>query len=217
MFITLEGPEGSGKSTQARLLAEFLAASGEDFVFTREPGGTAIGEQIREVIHSLSNSEMAPLTEFLLYNAARAQIVAQVIRPALEEGKLVVCDRYADSTIAYQGYGRQLDLGMVRRVIEYATGGLKPDLTLLVDVGVDEGLARRRNGSQRGEEFNRLDAESRQFHERVRAGYEEMMRAEPARWVKIDGAASVDEVQGQVRAAVQVALAQYRKTAIHRR
>jgi dTMP kinase len=203
MFITFEGPEGCGKSTQARLLADYLREQlGEErVVLTREPGGTQIGEQIREVIHSLRNHEMASTTEFLLYNAARAQIVAQVILPSLQDGKLVLCDRYADSTIAYQGYGRQLDMQMVRDVIRYATGGLKPDLTFYIDVSVEEGLARRAQGhAAHGEEMNRMDVQTREFYGRVRDGYKTMREQEPARWVEIDGARSIDNVQQDLRA-----------------
>lgn len=202
MFITFEGMDGSGKSTQARLLVEFLRAQhGDDkVVLTREPGGTEIGEQIRNVIHSMRNQEMASTTEFLLYNAARAQIVAQIIRPALAQGKIVLCDRFADSTIAYQGYGRELDLEMVTRVIEYATGGLKPDLTLYLDIDIQEGLARRNHGHARGEELNRMDTQTRDFYERVHRGYAMLMRQEPARWIRIDGAHSIEQVQQALRA-----------------
>lgn len=205
MFVTFEGMDGSGKSTQARLLAEHLRAQfgAEKVVLTREPGGTHIGEQIRGVIHSLRNQEMASSTEFLLYNAARAQIVAEVIRPALAQGKIVICDRFADSTIAYQGYGRQLDLEMVGRVIEYATGGLKPDLTYFIDVAIDQGLARRNHGHQHGEELNRMDIQTREFYERVRKGYEALIRQEPARWVRIDGAPGIELVQSELRAKFQ--------------
>lgn len=201
MFITFEGMDGSGKSTQARLFAEHLGArfGPARVVLTREPGGTQIGEQIRAVIHSLQNHEMASTTEFLLYNAARAQVVAQVIRPALAQGKIVLCDRFADSTLAYQGYGRQLDLEMVRHVIAYATGGLKPDLTFYVDVPIDEGLARRSNGHQRGEELNRMDTQTREFYDRVRQGYDTLMRQDPARWIRIDGARSIETVQLELR------------------
>jgi dTMP kinase len=201
MFITFEGMDGSGKSTQARQLADYLSAKwgNDQIVFTREPGGTKIGEQIREVIHSLRNQEMASRTEFLLYNAARAQVVDQVIRPALMQGKIVLSDRYADSTLAYQGYGRQLDLDMVRRIIDYATGSLKPDLTFYLDVSIGEGLARRSNGHARGEELNRMDTQTRDFYDRVRAGYEMLMQQEPNRWIRIDGTRSVQEVQQELR------------------
>ncbi len=206
MFITLEGPEGSGKSTQARLLAEYLRQCGKDVLLTREPGGTAIGDQIREILHSHDNTAMVPTSELFLYNAARAQIVAEVIRPALAEHKIVLSDRYADSTIAYQGYGRQLDLNLVRRITEMATGGLKPDLTFLIDVTVEEGLARRKAGARRGEEWNRMDSLSREFYERVREGYFELMRQEPQRWVLIDGTGPVEAVQNELRRKMDYAL-----------
>ena len=201
MLITFEGMDGSGKSTQARLFADYLRANlgAEKIILTREPGGTPIGEQIREVLHSMRNQEMAARTEFLLYNAARAQVVAQVIRPALEQAKIVLSDRFGDSTLVYQGYGRQLDLEMVKRVIEYATGGLKPDLTFFLDVAIEEGLARRSNGHQRGEELNRMDTQTREFYERVRNGYETLMRQEPTRWIRVDGARSIEQVQSDLR------------------
>lgn len=210
LFVTFEGLEGSGKSTQAGLLGAYLRARGLEVVVTREPGGTPIGEQIREVLHSPRNTQMTAITECLLYNAARAQIVAEVIRPALAQGKVVLCDRYADSTLAYQGYGRRLDLETVRRVIEFATGGLKPDLTFYLEVGIEEGLARRVNGQQRGEELNRMDAQAREFYERVRAGYEALIRAEPMRWRRINGAQSIERVQNELREALDGFLARVR-------
>jgi dTMP kinase len=215
MFITLEGPEGSGKSTQARLLAEYLVECGEDVLLTREPGGTAIGDQIREILHSHSNQGMVPAAELLLYSAARAQIVAEVIRPALAEHHIVVLDRYADSSMAYQGYGRQIDLEKVRQVTELATGGLVPDLTFLIDITVDEGLARRKDGAARGEEFNRMDSLSREFYERVREGYYEMMSQEPARWIRIDGTGSVEEVQNELRRQMDYALERFHRINRH--
>ena len=212
MFITFEGPEGSGKSTQARLLAQYLITRGQSVLLTREPGGTRIGDQIREILHSHENTEMVATTEFLLYSAARAQIVAEVIRPALAAGQVVICDRFADSTLAYQGYGRQLDFGLVKRVTELATGGLKPDLTFFLDIGIADGLARRQNGQQRGEEWNRMDSLSREFYERVRAGYAELMRAEPGRWVRINGAQSVEQVQAELRHHIDAALNSLHRT-----
>lgn len=203
--------DGSGKSTQARLLADFLRAQfgDEAVILTREPGGTKIGEEIREVIHSLKHHNMAPTTEFLLYNAARAQIVAQLIRPALADGKIVLCDRYADSTLAYQGYGRQLDMDMVRDVIRYATGGLKPDVTFYIDIPIEQGLARRNQGHARGEELNRMDVQTRDFYERVRAGYETMRQQEPARWVTVDGARAIQAVQDDLQKIVAYKLAEH--------
>lgn len=216
-FVTLEGPEGSGKSTQSRLLAEYLKSRGEDIVLTREPGGTAIGNQIRDILHSLANTAMEPEAELLLYSAARAQIVAEVIRPALDAGKIVLSDRYADSTIAYQGYGRQLDLELVRRVTEFATGGLKPDLTFFIDVSVDAGLQRRKDGQARGEEWNRMDSLSRDFYDRVHRGYKEMIRQEPERWVRIDGSEGIGSVQEALRRQMDQALEQFHQTHALRR
>src|SRR5512139_2124138 len=155
MFITLEGPEGSGKTSHIRPLADWLAAQGHGVFTTREPGGTEIGEQIRLVIHDLGNTAMHPRTETLLYQAARAQIVEQVIRPHLAAGEIVLCDRYFDSTIAYQGYGHKQALTQVRPLVAYATGGLTPDLTILLDVDVEIGLQRK---TREGKEWNRLDA-----------------------------------------------------------
>ena len=197
MFITFEGPEGSGKSTQIPTLAEFLRAQGRTVLTTREPGGTEIGEQIRAVIHDLKNTAMHPHTETLLYQAARAQIVEQIIRPHLIAGGIVLCDRYADSTIAYQGYGHQQKLDDVRLLVRYATEGLKPDLTLLLDIDVETGLARKQ-----GEEWNRLDAYAVDFHRRVRAGYRQMAREEPQRWVIIDASQPPEFVATAIRECV---------------
>lgn len=192
MFLTLEGPEGSGKTSHLAPLAAWLTEQGYRVTTSREPGGTSIGEQIRAVLHSLQNREMHPRTETLLYQAARAQLVEQIIRPALAEGRIVLCDRYADSTLAYQGYGHQQDIGQVRALIQYATGGLTPDLTFLLDVDVEEGLRRKR---QSAAEWNRLDAFALAFHQRVRAGYLELARLEPQRWVVIDASRPWNEVQ----------------------
>jgi dTMP kinase len=197
MFITLEGPEGSGKTSHIQPLADWLAAQGQEVFATREPGGTEIGEQIREIIHDLKNTEMHPRTETLLYQAARAQIVEQVIRPKLAEGKLVICDRYIDSTMAYQGYGHQQDLDGIRGLIKYATGALVPDLTILLDIDVETGLKRK---SQ--DEWNRLDAYELDFHRRVRDGYLEMVKQERGRWERLDASQAWESVQQQLRKVI---------------
>ena len=182
MFITLEGPEGSGKSSQLPDLAEFLRGQGWDVLTTREPGGTPIGDQIRQILMRLDNQELHPRTEILLFLASRAQLVEQVIKPALREGKLVLCDRFGDSTLAYQGYGHGLNLDTLRTMLDFATDKLKPDLTLLLDVDVETGLQRKR----KEDEWNRLDAYALAFHQRVREGYHELCRQEPERWRVID-------------------------------
>jgi dTMP kinase len=202
MFITLEGPEGSGKTSHLPHLVEFLREKGYTVFPTREPGGTSIGEQIREVLHSLKNTEMHPRTETLLYQAARAQFVEQVVRPRLAAGEIVISDRYADSTIAYQGYGHQQDLEQVRALVRYATGGLVPDLTVLLDVDVEIGLERGAQRRAKGGEWNRLDAYQLDFHRRVRAGYREMVKQEPDRWTVIDAGQAWEQVQADLRAEI---------------
>jgi dTMP kinase len=199
MLITLEGPEGSGKTSQIKPLVEWLAAQGRVVYTTREPGGTSIGEQVRHVIHDLKNTEMHPRTEALLYQAARAQIVEEVLRPRLNAGEIVICDRYFDSTLAYQGYGHQsIPLDELRQVIRFATGGLTPDLTILLDLDVETGLARK--GKQ--DEWNRLDAYTVEFHQRVRDGYHELIKLEPQRWVVLDAEQSCETVQEALRAVI---------------
>jgi len=198
MFITLEGPEGSGKTSQVPDLVDFLRKKGYSVFATREPGGTSIGEQVREVLHSLKNTEMNPRTETLLYQAARAQFVEQIVRPHLALGEIVLSDRYADSTIAYQGYGHQQDLEQVRSLVKYATGGLLPDLTILLDVDVELGIGRK----TKSREWNRLDAYTLEFHQRVRAGYLEMARKEQNRWVVVDAGVGRQAVQEKLRETV---------------
>ena len=198
MFITFEGSEGSGKTSQMKLLVDFLTGQGYPILHTREPGGTLIGDQVRNVIVSLSNTGMLPRTEILLFQASRAQLVGEVIRPFLQTGGVVLCDRYGDSTLAYQGYGYQNDLAQLRQLVEFATGGLKPDLTLLLDVDVDEGLRRRAKSGG----WNRLDAYDPEFYRRVRAGYLEMVRLEPERWIVIDANQPYDRVQQKLREVV---------------
>jgi dTMP kinase len=200
MFITFEGPEGSGKSTQIALLSAYLRQRGFSVLATREPGGTLIGDRARDCVHDVEHSMMAPTTELLLYSASRAQLVAEVIRPALAAGKVVLCDRFSDSTMAYQGYGRGLDLDDLAYITRFATGGLKPDLTLLLDIDVEAGLARRMDG---GGEMNRLDLEAVEFHNRVRRGYHRLAAAEPERWLVIAADGPAEAVQAQIRRVVE--------------
>lgn len=198
MFITFEGPEGSGKTSQLPALATYLEGLGYKVVCTREPGGTAISDQIREVLTSMKNQELHPRTEILLFLAARAQLVEQVIKPALEAGKIVLCDRYGDSTLAYQGYGHGLDLKILRQMLEFATDHLTPDLTLLLDLEVEVGLARKKKGA----EWNRLDAYALAFHKRVREGYHQLIAEEPKRWVTVDATQDIDTVQAALRKTI---------------
>jgi dTMP kinase len=202
MFITFEGPDGSGKSTQICLLVEHLRQQGYPVFQTREPGGTPIGDQIRTVLHDLKNEGMHPHTEILLYAASRAQLVAQEIRPRLNAGEIVICDRYADSTLAYQGYGHGLDLDTLRVILRFATGGLQPDLTLYLDITAEEGLKRRERAAQDGAEWNRLDAQPLDFHRRVRDGYLALMADDPARWARVSATGDRIAIQRQIRAVV---------------
>jgi len=203
LFVTFEGPDGCGKTTQVARLAEFMRAQGHDVITTREPGGTRIGDQVREILHSPDNRSMRPAAELLLFCASRAQLMDEVIRPHLARGGVVLSDRYADSSLAYQGYGRGLDLNALRTILDFATGGLRPSLTLLLDVDAAEGL-RRRRGS--GGEWNRLDQETLDFHRRAREGYLALARAEPDRWVVIDAARGIEDVQADIRAVVETRL-----------
>jgi dTMP kinase len=196
VFITFEGPEGSGKSSQIQRLALFLKEKRIPVLVTREPGGTDIGDQIRKCLHDVANTEMRATTEFLLYSASRAQLVREFIRPALANGHTVLCDRYADSTIAYQGYGRSLDLSDLVAITRFATGGLVPDLTLLLDIDVERGLARRAAGQS---EMNRLDLEAIAFHQRVREGYHQLAKRDMLRWRIIDADRPEDIVQADLR------------------
>lgn len=200
MFITLEGPDGSGKSMQVPMLAEFIRQRGYEVLTTREPGGTSIGDQIRQVIMKLGNTSMHPRTEILLFCAARAQIVEEVLKPALARGVVVISDRYADSTLAYQGYGHGVNLDDLRQLLAFVTGGLKPDLTLLLDVDATVGLQRRQTS---GGEWNRLDAYALDFHKRVREGYHELAKAEPQRWETIDAGQSPEMVQSAIQKIIE--------------
>jgi dTMP kinase len=192
-FITLEGPEGAGKTLQAGRLVEALVARGHRARLTREPGGTALGEQIRSIVLARGTDDAAgiePRADALLFSAARAQLVAEVIRPALALEEVMVCARYADSTLAYQGYGAGLPLAELRDVAEVSTGGLVPDLTILLDVSPEVGLRRKAEESR-----NRFEAAfDLDFHRRVRAGFLELAGAEPARWHVVDAERDVEAV-----------------------
>jgi len=205
-FITLEGPDGSGKSLQAGLLADRLGARGLDVVLTREPGGTRTGEQVREIVLGAGRG-LDPVADALLFSAQRAQHVAEVIRPALAAGRIVVCDRHRDSTICYQGYGSGLDVEEMRSLQDLATRGLLPDLTILLDVSVDVGLARRHAG--RPDDLNKFELDGdfdRAYHERVRAGYLREAAA-GGRWRIVDASREADAVAADVAAIVLAELA----------
>jgi dTMP kinase len=194
-FLTFEGIEGCGKTTQARRLAR---AVGPSALLTQEPGGTELGRAIRKLLLEVTRTGMSPQAEVLLFFADRAQHVAEVVKPGLAAGRTVISDRYVDSSLAYQGYGRGIDLDLIRTVARAATGGLVPDLTLFIDVPVEVGLARvGKRGAQ-----DRLESEVREFHERVREGYRALAAAEPERWVTVDGQADAVAVEKQVAAAV---------------
>ena len=211
MFISFEGIEGSGKSTAQRLLAEHLQGLGYDPLLTREPGGCTLGRSLRPILLDARTRGLSSRAELYLFLADRAQHVAEVIRPALEAGQTVLCDRYADSTLAYQGYGRGLDPEHLRRINDMATGGLMPDLTLLLDLPVHCGLERaglrnREEGTVLSE--GRFDAESLEFHERVRQGYRSLAAEEPERFAIIDAAQPPEDVVLQCISAVEASLRQ---------
>lgn len=201
LFIAFEGPEGAGKSTQVARLAERLTALGRPPVLTREPGGTRAGDAIRAVLLD-PGQRIFPLTEFLLYSASRAQLVAEVIRPALEAGRDVVTDRFAGASVAYQGYGRGLDLGLVSQVTAHVTGGLRPDLTVLLDIDPAAGLSRAEARS----DHDRLEAAGLPFHQQVREGYLKQAEGDPT-WLVVDAAQPADEVTRRVWDGVSALLA----------
>lgn len=199
-FITFEGTEGGGKSTQISLLAERLRSLKYPVRVLREPGGTSIGEEIRHTLqHSRENAAMTPETELLLVNASRAQLVREVIRPALQAGDVVLCDRFYDSTTAYQGYGRQLDLKWVQMIIDFAVGDTRPDLTLMLHVPLEISEARLASRQAAGaESSDRFEKAGRVFFERVQVGFEKIAASEPKRVKVIDAAQSVEKVQQEV-------------------
>ena len=198
IFITFEGVEGSGKTTQVERLAGRLRQAGRTVVTTREPGGTPISDRIRAVVLDQTSVEIHPHTEALLMCAARAQLVHEVIRPALDAGEIVICDRYSDSTFAYQGYARGQDLATLRALNHFATGGLAPDLTILLDLPAEDGLQRRLGAGSAAVPTNRMDRLDLAFHQRVAAGYHSLAQAEPDRWRVADAQGSEEDVAAAI-------------------
>jgi dTMP kinase len=182
LFIVFEGGEGCGKSTQTRALYRHLSRDGVQSILTREPGGTRLGERVRHHLKQTDGSPISPLAELFLITAARAQLVSEVIRPALRRGKVVICDRFTPSTLVYQGYGRGLDMNTLRTVNDAAAGGLSPHLIVLLDIPVEGGLGRKKS-----REKDRFECESLAFHSRVRRGYLEIAKTDPKRWLVVDG------------------------------
>ncbi|MFZ0131698.1 MAG: dTMP kinase [Desulfobacterales bacterium] len=205
MFITLEGVEGSGKSTQLGHIEAFLLKRGRAVLVSREPGGTDIGRKIRSILLNPENRAMEPLTELFLYEADRAEHVCKVIGPALAAGKAVVCDRFSDATVVYQGYARGLDVAQIRHIHRFILGDIRPDMTLLLDLPPEVGLARAwaqlEQGDRSGTE-SRFEKEALDFHRRIRAGYLELARREPARFCIIDAAQAAAAVRGDIEAAI---------------
>lgn len=199
VFITFEGIEGCGKSTQIALLADYLSASDIPFVVTREPGGSGIGRRIRKILLDTENRDITYRTELLLYAADRAQHIEEMIIPALDNGKIVICDRFSDATTAYQGYGRGLDMDMVDTLNDIAIQGLKPDLTFFIDCPVEVGLERalKRSGRESPSEM-RFEKEDISFHRKVREGYRRISGADPQRIVTVDGSNSVEDVHREI-------------------
>lgn len=204
LFITFEGGEGSGKTTQLKTLLAYLRAAGRDAIETRDPGGTPIGKQIRELLLDRENTRMAPVAELFLYEASRAQLVSEVIRPALARGRIVLCDRFTDSTMAYQGHGRGLDLDLITRLNGIAMEGLRPDLTFLLDLDPAIGLARAmQRMAQRNERHDRIEDETFGFHQRVRAGYHTIAAADGKRVIVLDASRGMGEIADGIRCRVE--------------
>ena len=201
LFIVFEGGEGCGKSTQTRALYRRLSKDGFGAILTREPGGTRLGERVRRHLKRTGDTRISPLAELFLIATARAQLVSEIIRPRLAEGQTVICDRFTPSTLAYQGYGRGLNTDAIRHVNDIATDGMSPDLIVLLDVPVEEGLDRKK-----GKEKDRFESESLAFHTRVRRGYLDMAKADPKRWLVVDGRLPRNLIESTIWARVSVLL-----------
>jgi len=203
VFITFEGPECAGKTTQITLLKEYLSASGREVVVTREPGGTEIGEALRGIVkHHRGSVPVSDETEVLLFAASRAQHVAELISPALERGCAVICDRFIDSTTAYQGYARGLDMDFIRQLNDFAVGDCLPDLTVLLDISADESLARGRKREDTLFVFDRIESEEIDFHRRVREGFLRIAEAEPGRVKVVSALGEIDDIHEQIASLV---------------
>ncbi|HTF99896.1 MAG TPA: dTMP kinase [Nitrospirota bacterium] len=208
MFVTFEGIEGSGKSTQIVMLANYLSAQNRHVTLTREPGGTEIGDQVRKILLDPSNVALDPKAELLLYAAGRAQHLAELISPELRAGRIVMCDRFSDATLAYQGFGRGLDQAMIRALDRIVTNGIRPDLTMLLDIEAAAGLARARGRNRHTglEAEARFENEELAFHERVREGYLRLAKDEPERFRVIDAARAPEVIQVELRKIVNESL-----------
>ncbi|MDD4370342.1 MAG: dTMP kinase [Anaerostipes sp.] len=198
LFITMEGPDGAGKSTQIDLLRDYLLERGYDIIVCREPGGTEISESIRQIILNKDYTKMGNMTELLLYAAARAQLVEEVIRPAIQEGKVVICDRFLESSVVYQGIARGMGMDLVYKVNEYAIGDMMPDLTVMIDLDAKEGIQRKKNQT----ELDRMERESIEFHEKVVDGYRSLLNQGLDRIKTVDGMQPVDVIQTRIRELV---------------
>ncbi|MCE5313128.1 MAG: dTMP kinase [Nitrospiraceae bacterium] len=198
IFISLEGIEGTGKSTQSKLLAEMLTTAGYEALLTFEPGGTRIGQRIREILLQPDHKEMSPVAELMLYNAERNQHLHEIVLPALERGAVVITDRYTDSTVAYQGYGREIDIKLLKSIDAISTKGFMPHLTILFDLDVQVGLARNRGVNK----VDRFELEEVAFHEKVRSGYLELARLEPERIKVIDASLQPQEIHEKIKKIV---------------
>lgn len=198
IFITMEGPDGAGKSTQIDLLRGYLLERGYDIIVCREPGGTVISEAIREVILNKDYKNMGHMTELLLYAAARAQLVEEVIQPALEEGKVVICDRFIESSAVYQGIARGMGIDLVYEINQFAVGSTMPDITILLDIDAETGIGRKKQQA----ELDRMESEKLEFHKKVVEGYRLLAERDKNRMVKIDGRNSIEEIHRQIKGAV---------------